>query len=91
MRWFAIILLAALPAHADIVKVNAPKPAAFDFRSGADRAAEAKYKTAKAFERLGNWKRARDSYDELLKESPAFAQASDAKQRLAELTKAHPE
>jgi TolA-binding protein len=123
MWWFAIILLAALPAHADIVKVDAPKPAAFDAASAAlvllgdcqlaegkadeavdnyltvvthydldsDRAAEAKYKAAKAFEQPGNWKRARDNYDELLKESPSFAQAGDAEQGLAELIRAHPE
>ena len=53
----------------------------------AERAAEAKYKAGKVFEQIGNWKRAKDSYEELLKDSPSFAHADDVKKRLA----AHPE
>jgi hypothetical protein len=56
-----------------------------------ERAAEAKYKAAKIFEQAGHRKRAKESYSELIKESPAFAQADDAKQHLADLTRAHPE
>ena len=56
-----------------------------------DRAAEAKYKAAKIFEQIGNWKRAKDNYEDLLKDAPNVAFAGDAKQRVAELTKAHPE
>jgi TolA-binding protein len=56
-----------------------------------DRAAEAKYKAGKIFEQLGNWKRAKDSFSELLKESPSFAQVDAAKKRLDDLTQAHPE
>ena len=51
------------------------------------RAAEAKFKAAKVFEQTGNWKRAKQNYEELLKDSPTFAQADDVKKRLA----AHPE
>lgn len=61
----------------------------YDF--DAERAAEAKYKAGKTFEQLGNWKRAKDSYEDLLKDAPSFAQAGDARQRLATITKAHPE
>jgi len=61
------------------------------FDVDADRTAEAKYKAAKLFEQRGNWRRAKQSYDELLKESPNLAFADDAKKRLADLSKAHPE
>ena len=61
------------------------------FNMDADRAAEAKYKAAKVFEQLGNWKRAKGSYEELLKDTPTFAYAEDAQQRLTALTRAHPE
>jgi len=57
------------------------------FDLDADRAAEAKYKAAQIFEKNGNWKRAKESYDELLKDSPNVAFADDVKKRLA----AHPE
>ena len=56
-----------------------------------DRAAEAKYKAGRIFEQLGNWKRAKNSYEDLLKDAPNVTFAGDAKQRLADLTKAHPE
>jgi TolA-binding protein len=61
------------------------------FNMNPDRAAEAKYKAATVFEQLGNWKRAKGSYQEVLRDSPSFAFAADAQQRLAALTKAHPE
>jgi tetratricopeptide (TPR) repeat protein len=61
------------------------------FNMDPDRAAEAKYKAATVFEQLGNWKRAKGSYEEVLRDSPSFAFAADAQQRLAALTKAHPE
>jgi TolA-binding protein len=61
------------------------------FNTDVDRATEAKYKAAEVFEQLGNWKRAKGSYEELLKDAPTFAYAADAQQRLATLTKAHPE
>jgi TolA-binding protein len=56
-----------------------------------DRAAEAKYKAAKVFERNGNWKRAKQAYDELLQDAPAITYADDVKKRLADLTRVHPE
>ena len=52
---------------------------------------QVKAKAAEVFEQLGNWKRAKGSYEELLKDAPTFAYAADAQQRLAALTKAHPE
>jgi len=56
-----------------------------------DQTAEAKYKAAKLFEQGGKWRRAKQTYDELLKENPTAVVAEDAKKRLADLTKAHPE
>jgi len=61
------------------------------FNLDPDRVAEAKYKAGTVFEQLGNWKRAMGSYQEVLRDSPSFAFAADAQQRLAALTKAHPE
>ncbi len=61
------------------------------FNTDVDRATEAKYKAAEVFEQLGNWKRAKGGYEELVKDAPTFAYAADAQQRLAALTKAHPE
>lgn len=54
-------------------------------------AAQARYKAGLVFEDLGRWKRARDTYEELLKESPGSELAADAQKRLAALSKAHPE
>ena len=56
-----------------------------------ERTLEAKYKAAKLFEVSGKWRRAKQSYDEVLKESPTAVFAEDAKKRLAELTKNHPD
>ncbi len=56
-----------------------------------DRAVEAKYKAAQVFEQLGNWKRAKGSYQELLNEMPASEFTADARKRLAALAKDHPE
>ena len=56
-----------------------------------DQTIEAKYKAAKLFEQGGKWRRAKQTYDELLKENPNAVVAEDAKKRLADLTKAHPE
>ncbi len=61
------------------------------FNADADRTAEAKYKASRVFEQLGNWKRAKGGYEEVLRDSPSFAFAADAQQHLAALTKAHPE
>ena len=56
-----------------------------------DLAAQARYKAAQTFEQLGNWKRARGSYAEVLKQSPQAAFAADAQKRLTALNEAHPE
>ena len=56
-----------------------------------DRTVDAKYKAAKLFEQRGTWRRAKQSYEELLKENPTAAFAEDVKKRLADLTKAHHE
>ena len=56
-----------------------------------DRTIEAKYKAAKLLEQGSKWRRAKQNYDEILKESPNVAFADDVKKRLAELTKIHPE
>ena len=61
------------------------------FDGGSDHLAEAKYKAGKLFEQRGNWRHAKQNYDELLKENPYLSFADDAKKRLADLTKAHPE
>jgi TolA-binding protein len=61
------------------------------FNTDDERTTEAKYKAAQTFEQLGNWKRARGAYQELLAESPASTFASDARSRLAALAKDHPE
>jgi tetratricopeptide (TPR) repeat protein len=61
----------------------------FDFNP--DRAAEARYKAGQTFEELKNWKRAKGTYEDLLKETPGVAFAPEAQKRLAALTKDHPE
>ena len=61
------------------------------FDADEDQTATAKYKAGKLFEQRGNWRRAKQNYDELLKENPNVAFADDVKKRLADLTKAHPE
>ena len=61
------------------------------FDVDADQTATAKYKAAKVFEQRGNWRRAKQCYDELVKENPNIGFADDAKKRLAALTAAHPE
>jgi tetratricopeptide (TPR) repeat protein len=89
----------ALVLRGDCLAATTKRDAALDdylkvvtlFDYDADRAAEAKYKAARLFEDLGNWKRARDSYDEMLKEGPPVALADEIKRRLADITKAHPE
>jgi tetratricopeptide (TPR) repeat protein len=55
------------------------------------REAEARFKAAKVLEQTGNWKRAREEYEDLLKEAPDSPFAAPAKQRIAEITKAHKE
>lgn len=61
------------------------------FDVDADQTVAAKYKAAKIFEQRGNWRRAKTAYGELLKENPSAIIADDAKKRLADLAKAHPE
>jgi len=61
----------------------------FDFNP--DRVVEARYKAGQAFEELKNWKRAKDTYEELLADAPRVAFASGVQKRLAGLTKEHPE
>jgi len=55
------------------------------------RTSEAKYKSAKLLEQHGNWRHAKQNYEELLKDTPEVPYAEDAKKQLAELSKAHPE
>jgi tetratricopeptide (TPR) repeat protein len=50
-------------------------------------AAEAKYKAAQLFEQLGNARRARSAYEEILKEAPQSEFAADAEKQLARLGK----
>jgi len=52
-----------------------------------DQTAEAKYKAGKLLEQKGNWRRARQTYEEVIRDYPALAFAEEAKKRLA----AHPE
>ena len=61
------------------------------FDVDADRTAEARYKAGKLFEQRGNWRRAKQNYDEVVKEDPHLALADDAKKRLADLIKTHPD
>lgn len=53
------------------------------FDLNADRAAEAKYKAAVAFEEKGNLKRAQESYEEVLREFGKSSYAGEAQKRLA--------
>ena len=52
-----------------------------------ERTVEGKYKAGKLLEAKGNWRRAKQTYEELLKEGPGAAITDDIKKRLA----AHPE
>ena len=61
------------------------------FDADEDQTATAKYKAAKLFEQRGNWQRAKQNYDELVKDNQNATIAADAKKRLADLTKAHHE
>lgn len=56
-----------------------------------DRAAEAKYKAGKVFEQLKNWKRAKGTFAEVVKDFGNSRFAADAQQRLTALAAAHPE
>jgi len=51
------------------------------------RAAEARFKTAKVLEQTGNAKRAKEEYEDLLKEAPDSPYTADAKKRIEELSK----
>ena len=55
------------------------------------REAEARFKAGKVLEQTGNWKRAREEYEDLVKEAPDSPYTADAKKRIAEITKAHKE
>ncbi len=55
------------------------------------REAEARFKAGKVLEQTGNWKRAREEYEDLLKETPDSRYVADAKNRIAEINKAHKE
>ncbi|MEI6084698.1 MAG: tetratricopeptide repeat protein [Verrucomicrobiota bacterium] len=48
-----------------------------------DRTAEAKYKAGKILEQNKNWRRAKQMYEELLRDNPTLAFADDLKKRLA--------
>jgi TolA-binding protein len=92
-------LAAALVLRGDCQRANGALEDALDsylmvvalFNSDATRAAEAKYKAAQVFEQLGNWKRAKGSYEELVKEAAGLEFSTDAQKRLAALKKDHPE
>ncbi|MCX7886388.1 MAG: tetratricopeptide repeat protein [Verrucomicrobiae bacterium] len=55
------------------------------------RAAEARFKVAQILEQTGNPKRAREEYEDLVKEAPDSPFAAEAKKRIAELAKANPQ
>jgi TolA-binding protein len=61
------------------------------FDLDADLAAEAQFKAAGLFGEKKNWKRAKDSYTDVVARAPNSAWATEAKQRLAAITQAHPE
>jgi tetratricopeptide (TPR) repeat protein len=48
-----------------------------------DRTAEAKYKAGKIFEEKKNWRRAKQTYEEILRDYPAMVFTEDVKKRLA--------
>ena len=54
-----------------------------------DLTVDARYKSAKLLEQRGNWRRAKQTYDELVKENPDAAFIPDVKKRVADLSKAH--
>lgn len=56
-----------------------------------DLTAQARWKAGKIFETTGKWKRAKQTYADLLRESPDVALAGEAKKRFDEISKAHPE
>jgi TolA-binding protein len=55
------------------------------------REAEARFKAAKILEQEKNWKRARESYDDLVKAMPDSRYVAEAKQRSKAIAEAHPE
>lgn len=55
------------------------------------REAEARFKTAQVLEKVGNWKRAKECYSDLLSEAPDSVYVGRAKQQIEAITKAHPE
>ncbi len=55
------------------------------------REAEARFKAAQIIEQQGNWKRAKESYDELVKVIPDSQYVVEARQRSKSIAEAHPE
>lgn len=55
------------------------------------REAEARFKAAQVLEQQGNWKRAKASYDNLVKAIPDSRYVADAKRRSQAIAEAHPE
>lgn len=53
--------------------------------------AEARIKAAQILEQQGNWKRARESYDELIKAIPDSRYVAEAQRRSKAIVEAHPE
>lgn len=92
-------LAAALVLRGDCQRASGTPDGALDsylavvalFNSDPNRVAEAKYKAAQVFEQLGNWKRAKGSYEELVKEATVLEFSADAQKHLAALKTAHPE
>ena len=81
--------LVAAGRHDDALDSYLKVVALFD--ADEDQTTTAKYKAGKLFEQRGNWRRAKQSYDELVKDNQNSVIVDDAKKRLADLTKAHPE
>ena len=55
------------------------------------REAEARFKAAQLLEKFGNWKRAKQSYEDLLKEIPDSPYTAAAKEQIEAISKAHKE
>ena len=61
------------------------------FDADEDQVAIAKHKAGKLFEQRGNWRRAKQNYEELVKDNQNATITADAKKLLMDLTKAHPD
>ena len=55
------------------------------------REGEARFKAGQVLEKTGNWKRARESYEDLLKETPGSSYVAAAKKQIETINQAHKE